>query len=125
MIEIFSNDYETYTVEYNGKGVSLNQYYSQGHWSQRHGIKKKYKPEFEELIEEVGIPKMTEFGLVIYYNSRHDPDNVIGFEKIFMDCLKEMELIPDDSKHYYKFCAVIPDLDLPNNTFLFNLQKIK
>lgn len=123
MIDLFKGK-KPITICYKGKGVSINQFYSQGHWTTRNNIKKEYKPIFEKMIEEKEVPKMNEFALLIRYNSRHDPDNVTGMEKIFVDSLKSMNVIEDDSKKFYKFYGVYPDLTLEPNTFIFNIFKI-
>lgn len=124
MIEVKEFE-ECFNVLYEGQGVSLNKFYSQGHWSVRNNIKNKYKPIITLLLKEAKVPKMDEFGLVIEYNSRHDPDNVTGMEKLFVDSMKENGLIIDDHKKYYKFYCVTPNLELANNTFIFKIYKIK
>ena len=116
---------DCFEVKYEGQGVSLNKFYSQGHWSTRNNIKNKYKPIISDLLKDNNVPKMDEFGLIIEYNSRHDPDNVTGMEKLFVDSMKENELIIDDHKKYYKFYCVVPNLELDNNTFIFKIYKIK
>ena len=118
---------ETYNFTHFGRGVSLNQYYSQQHWTQRARIKKEYS-----ALAEVFISKelddsilINEFMMIIFYNSKHDPDNVSGFEKVVMDRLKERGNIIDDSKKYYKLFCVIPDESLSHNQFVFKLIKLK
>jgi hypothetical protein len=110
---------------YNGKGVSLNDYYSSSHWSARHSLKKKYlKLLFPLMDKELSKDMIDKFGLYIFYNSRHDPDNVVGTEKIFMDMLKtHFGVIIDDSKKYYKSLSIIPDDKLETNTFEFYLTE--
>lgn len=109
-----------YKIVYQGKGISLNDYYSAGHWSKRHNLKKKYNPIFEELIENAGVAELNQFSLIIAYNSRHDVDNVTGLEKIFMDTLKNMR-VKEDDKRYYRGFMVFPDETLETNTFEFYL----
>jgi len=115
--------YKIYRYTYSGTGVSTNQYYNAGHWTQRHKIKNKYKPILLDLIgNSLKGEFLDKFGLIIIFNSKHDTDNVVGFGKIFVDVLKdELEVITDDSKHYYQLCATVPDPTLPHNTFEFVL----
>lgn len=119
-------------VTYTGKGVSLNQFYSQGHWSARSNTKKKYRKIFDKLLENNKRMRwMNKFSLIIFYNSRHDLDNVVGMGKVFIDCLKrEVDregnvtregFVYDDSKRYYKGLGIFPDEKLPINTFEFIL----
>lgn len=118
-------DYDIYSLTYNGQLISLNKFYSGGDWRVRNGIVKKYHPIFKDLIKTKDIPRMEEFGLLIEYNSRHDPDNITGTEKLFMDAVKEMGIVEDDSKKYYKLYSVYPNLSLKTNTIIFNLVKFK
>lgn len=118
---------DSYSFRYEGRGVSLNQYYSQQHWTQRARIKKEYAKKAESFIDPVldSDVLLNEFMMIIRYNSKHDPDNVSGFEKVVMDRLKERGNIIDDSKKYYKLFCIIPDDSLKHNEFIFNLIKIK
>jgi hypothetical protein len=108
-------------LEYNGELFSLNDLYSSGHWRTRANLKKKYREIFSDLIQKYKMNPVKTFSLVIFYNSRHDPDNITGMEKMFTDVLRSEEIITDDSKAYYKLYAVVPDLKLPKNTLNFYL----
>lgn len=113
-----------WSVSYEGQFVSLNKWYSGSHWSSRNGLKKKYSKIFNNDIDKLDIQWMDEFAIIIEYNSRHDPDNVVGMAKIFVDCLKG-RFFKDDTKKYYKTIAICPDLELDNNNITFNIIKIK
>ncbi len=62
--------------------------------------------------------------MLIFYNSRHDVDNVIGMEKVFTDCLKGT-LVKNDGKAYYKGLMIFYDTTLPKNTFEFVILEAK
>jgi len=109
-----------YKCVYTGKGVSLNEFYKQGHWSKRSRIKNQYRELFENMIDKAKIKWMDQFSLVMFYNSRHDPDNVVGMEKVFMDTLKG-KYMEDDNKKFFRGFAIFPDESLPMNTFEFYL----
>lgn len=111
---------DVYKITYQGKGVSLNEFYTQGHWTRRTKVKDKYKTIFTELIENSKLEWMDQFSLLLFYNSRHDPDNVIGMEKVFVDTLKG-DYIQDDNKKFYRGIYILPDDTLPANTFEFYL----
>ena len=126
---------DTCTISYQGKGVSVNEYYSAKGWWNRAKIKKEYSAIFEKLIKKSNIQWMNTYALIIYYNSNHDPDNVVGLSKIFVDEIKQEKIkksgviskkgyITDDSPRYCKFFAIVPDRELVKNTFEFNLIKI-
>jgi hypothetical protein len=106
---------------YQGEGVSLNKFYAQGHWRTRQQIKEKYKAIFDEIIDPY-LDKIyfDNFYMLIFYNSRHDCDNVVGMEKIFMDCLKD-KLVKGDSRVNYKGMMIFYDVTIPKNTFEFIL----
>lgn len=126
---------DTYSITYQGKGVSVNDYYSAKGWWHRNKIKKEYSEIFDNLIRKSKIQWMDEYCLIIFYNSNHDPDNVVGLSKIFVDEIKQQTdkqgdiikkgFIKDDSPKYCKFFAVVPDKKLTKNTFEFRLLKIK
>lgn len=108
-------------LEYNGTLFSLNDLYSSGHWRTRANLKKKYREIFGELIRSYKLDSVDKFSLVIFYNSRHDADNITGMEKMFTDVLKAEGVITDDGKKYYKLYCVVPDDSLPMNTLNFYL----
>ena len=82
-------DNTVYTITYKGKGVSLNAFYSQGHWHKRNAIKNEYGAIFRSLLQEAKVPKLDKFNMVIRYNSRHDLDNIVGMSKILVDTMKK------------------------------------
>lgn len=119
-------------ITFVGTGVSLNKFYSQGHWSMRHKLKNEFGNTFKNLFSDYGkLTWMQAYSILIFYNSRHDPDNVIGMEKLFIDALKEERdqngkiikkgYIHDDSKKYCKGVFIVPDITLKTNTFEFIL----
>jgi hypothetical protein len=125
-----------YEVIYIGKGFSLNDFYSQGHYSIRNNLKNKYGKIFRSLIDEVGVPPMQQYKLSLKFNSRHDPSNMAAMIKVFEDCMVGMKkrksgfftydpLVPDDSKKYCKGIYIEPDLELKTDTFVFTIHKIK
>jgi hypothetical protein len=106
---------------YKGEGLSLNKFYSQGHWRTRQSAKEEYRKKFEKVLEPAkGKYYFEKFYMIIFYNSRHDVDNVIGMEKVFADCLKG-QLVPGDGKVNYKGILIFYDKTLPKNTFEFVL----
>ncbi len=123
-------------IRYQGQGVSLNKFYKQGHWSSRAALKNEYGAKFDKLFEEAeDLAWMESFYLVIFYNSRHDVDNVVGMGKVFVDALKRTfdtegnvvrpGYVAEDNKKFYKGLAIFPDNSLPRNTFDFILLEPK
>ena len=109
-----------YKISYQGKIFSLNDLYRQGHWSIRSTLKNKYKKLFLELIHKQEIKYCKQFYIIVFYNTRHDPDNIIGVVKVFVDAMKG-EIIPDDNKKHFKGVSIFPDNTLSANTVDFLL----
>lgn len=107
---------------YQGQGVSNNDFYASGHWSNRHQLKLKWKTIFSELIKPaVGKYEFKAFYLLMFYRSRLDVDNVVGMEKLFTDTLKGT-LVHDDGKKIFKGLMVFYDESLPkHDTYEFVL----
>jgi hypothetical protein len=120
-----------YMITHQGQGFSLNDFYSQGHFSTRAKLKDTYADIYHGLIEQAKLVPMEEFSLLVFYNSAHDPDNIVGMSKVFCDVLtggggrkKEKKYpvyIPDDGKKNLKFVGICPDISLAKNTFQFML----
>jgi hypothetical protein len=120
-------------IVYQGRGVSLNQFYQQGHWSTRSRIKIQYRSIFDKLLKQsTDLRWLEQFYLCIFFNSGHDTDNVVGMSKVFVDSLKREYnkdldiitregLIPDDDKAHFKGLMIFPDEKMPHNTFEFLL----
>jgi hypothetical protein len=120
------------TYNYVGKAVSLNHFYEQKHWKFRNDLKNKYKTIFRAGIRTVRKKikePLSKYVLFLYYNSKHDPDNTVGMEKIFVDSIKAEEgfkgLVIDDDKRYSRGVALLPDEELKFNTFKFVLYEVK
>lgn len=133
LINLVLRSFETYTILYKGDIYSNNDAQSKA-WQKKAGIVKRYKTMFGWLLKEAKLPWFEQFGLVVFYNSRHDTDNVGSFCKIFIDAFKQVEnkgkivqkgYVNDDSKKHYKMLSVLPDDTLEPNQFKFILIKIK
>lgn len=122
-------------VTYKGAGFSLNDFYSQGHYSKRQGIKDSFAKKFRALIDKEKVEEIEQYRLTCEYNSRHDPSNISGMVKVFEDTLagnpnkkkgtrKFPPLIIDDNKFYCKGITIIPNLDFKLNTFKFIIEEL-
>ena len=105
-------------VIYEGKAISLNDFYQSKHWSHRQKLKKKFNAIFRNLFKEFRIGRYEKFEITIYYNSRLNPDNVIGLEKVFTDTLNKYNHIEDDTKKYYKGVSIYPCEQFKTNTYV-------
>lgn len=109
-----------YKVVYSGEIISFNKLYSGGHWSKRSGMKTKFHKIFDILLLEAKVEPMREMFLAIFYNTRHDCDNIVLTGKFLMDTVKGKYLLDDTSK-YYKGIQIIHDSSLPKGTLELHL----
>ena len=120
--------FKIYRVLYEGVGVSNNDFYAgaQGRngWKVRAGIKAKYSKIFGFLLKTSKIPKLNEFGVLVFYNSKHDVDNVSASAKLLIDSMKGV-VCKDDNSKYFKGMFIVHDPNLKKNTFEFLILKIK
>lgn len=114
-LNVLKNIYE---ISYNGKIFSLNDLYRQGHWSIRSNLKKKYSELFLAEIVKTDLKFINQFYLIVFYNTRHDPDNIVGVVKVMVDTLKGTYIV-DDNKKYFRGVSIFPDEDLPPGTVEF------
>jgi hypothetical protein len=111
-------------VIYSGKIPSFNQMWAGMHWRARKKMADNYHLIFGSHLKTALKRKngpATAFSIYIFYNSRHDPDNIMAIEKLFVDTLvKEKYVVGDDKKHY-KSLVICPDETLPKNIVEFNI----
>ena len=113
-----------YEIVYNGKMISLNDFYSGKHWSARHKAKIKYRDIFDILLLEARIKKMKEYRIEMRYNSRLDADNCITALKFLNDSLKK-KYVPEDDPRYFKGFSIDIDKRLKLNTYVFDIIQLK
>lgn len=115
---------KVYKVKYKGKGVSVNDYYSSGHWNKRAAIKNAYKKIFHPLIKSTFKSDIiSTYCVVVFYNNNYDVDNVVGIEKIFVDELRGLGVTANDTKKYFKALIISEDSSLEKGTFEFLVCK--
>jgi hypothetical protein len=107
-----------YEIVHKGQVFSLNDLYSQAHWSKRKKLKDNFSNLFLSLMNEGNIKFMKQFYLIVFYNTRHDTDNIVGMAKVFVDTMKD-NFVSDDDKRHYKGLCIFPDSTLNNNTVEF------
>lgn len=101
-----------FVLKYDGEVVSFNQIYSGGHWSKRSAIKTRFHKIFSVLLLEAKVKPMEEMSMVIFYNTRHDCDNIVLTAKFCLDAMKGV-YIKDDNSKYYKGVMIFNDSTLP------------
>jgi hypothetical protein len=112
-----SPEYPTYTLTHHGQWLSLNQVYGKSRWLAS-VAKNEWKTTFTRMFTEAGISPFLTFKITIRYNSRMDADNVVAGNKVLVDTLREMKLVPNDDKRYYKGISIEPDASLKHNQYV-------
>ena len=87
-----------YKIDYTGEVVSFNSVYSGGHWSKRSGIKNSYNKIFSVLLAEANVKPMKEMSLVVFFNTKHDTDNLGYILKMIVDTMKGKYIENDGNK---------------------------
>jgi len=109
-----------YKLVWDGEMVSLNQLYSQKHWSARSAMKNKYIKIFTTLLLQAKVKPMRELSIVLFYSSRMDVDNCVCGCKFLSDAVKG-KYLEDDSAKFYKALFMIHDSELPKGTYEYHL----
>ena len=110
-----------WTFKLKGKIISLNEWYSNTHWTVRYKKKKAFHYTFTKLLECYESFYVEKYTIELLYNSRHDPSNTITVIKLFEDFLVDKGIIKSDSKKNCKKITIEPDLELEHNTFIIKL----
>jgi hypothetical protein len=111
-------------VNYSGKIPSFNQMWAGMHWKARKRMADSYHLIFRDYLKKIFKGKnepATAFSIYIFYNSRHDPDNIMAIEKLFVDTLVRDGYVVGDDKKHYKSLVICPDTTLKKNTVEFNI----
>lgn len=133
-----------------GRWISLNDIISKAHWISDNDVAKAVKRKVREAIHGIDL-KLTKFRIVIRYNSKLDDHNVVMMPKYFTDAIKrnyekyssgkyvmqnigpdgkgdkilEFEgIIEDDDKRYSRGTYLIPDENLPHNTYIMTYESV-
>jgi hypothetical protein len=109
-----------YKITYAGKWLSLNEVYSK-HRYLANLAKKEWKERFASLFRDAGVTPFSTFYISIKYWSRIDVDNNAGASKVGVDTLRELGLVANDDKRFYKGLTILPMPDMKHNTYLVTL----
>lgn len=133
--------YEDGILEFTTRGrwISLNFIMTKSHWAKDSGIKEITKKKVREAVKGLNA-KLSDFVIVLRYNSRLDDHNTVMMPKYFTDSIKhnwlknnngrilvdaqgkrivEYEgIITEDNKNFSKGTLLIPDATLPHDTYI-------
>ena len=113
----------TYTITHRGAWISLNAAYSK-HYHARNQEKTRFALAFADLLSAADVPWLAAFELMLRYNSRMDADNTIGGVKVFVDTMRAVGIIENDTKDVYRGVHIIPDSRLKHNTYVITLTAL-
>lgn len=103
-------------INYQGRWPSLNQLYART-WQERKAIQDEFKAMLRPAIIKADLGSIAFFKLRFEYNSRYDVDNNVGATKIACDLMREMGIIRNDTQNIYRGLEIIPNKDLPGQSF--------
>jgi hypothetical protein len=132
-----------------GRWISLNFIMTKSHWAKDSGIKEVTKKKVREAVKGLDA-KLSDFVIVLRYNSRLDDHNTVMMPKYFTDSIKHnwlknkngrilvdekgqriveyQGIIIEDNKNFSKGTLLIPDATLPHDTYIMRYvpyEKIK
>ena len=96
---------------------SLNEWYQGKHWSKRKKLKDEWYVRFLSLLRCHKKQIFNSYFLVLQYNSRLDPSNVITVIKMLEDTMKKDGWIIDDSAKYCRGLTIMPDCKMKKHTY--------
>ena len=108
------------SITYKGSIPSLNSYAGGKNFYAKAKVIKDIKSALRLLCIQAGFHKVNKFCVEVEFNSRHDVDNVITVEKIFVDSLKG-RYIKEDNKKFFTGLCIKYNETLPMNTFILSI----
>lgn len=110
----------TWTIQYEGKIVSLNDYKSKG-WRDLKRMIDSVKWESISLIRKAQIPPLKYMELRVFHNTKFDMDNLAGLIKPFVDCLRSEKVLVDDTKQQWDYLSIQYSPKLKKNCVQFQI----
>ena len=114
---------KTITVEWQGKHISLNEWYESKHWANRNKHAKEWHAFFKRLLLAKGkIETVDKYRIALHYNSNLDPSNTITIIKLFEDTMQDIGMVKNDNK---KFCVgiyIFPKENMPAKSYKIIVQ---
>ena len=107
---------EPLVFQWADKHISLNDWYSSKHWTQRNNSRNKWHTFFKSFLTKP-LPKFKTYKVILEYNSRLDPSNTITMIKLCEDMLQEEGVINNDNKDNCKGIEIIPNLIMKKKSY--------
>lgn len=94
-----------------GKDISLNEWYSSKHWSERKKRVNEWHTFFKSFLIKP-YPAFERYEISIEYNSRLDPSNTVTMIKLYEDMMQKEKIIINDNKDCCKGIKLLPNLEM-------------
>lgn len=112
-----------YCIPYSGLIVTNNDAKSL-HWTKLRVKVNEQKKTFAYLIKQAKIPHIEKYEIIVKANTRHDLDNLSMTIKTFLDTMKKLGCIVDDSAHYCKSVHISRDTTLEKKHLKIIIKKL-
>jgi hypothetical protein len=107
--------------KWEGKDISLNQWYSSKHWTDRNKQQKDWHQFFKSFLTQP-YPFFATYTITLHCNSRLDPSNCITMIKLAEDAMQELGIIKNDSAEFCKGVHIIPDINMKRKSYQITIQ---
>ena len=118
------NEKKDIVIVYSGPVMGLNEMKAKAWYASKAKVD-RLKMELLILCKNTKLPYMEAIELSIFYNSRHDVDNIAPMSKFFVDTIVNIGKLPNDTKKYFKKVSYQYDPVLPVNTIVYKIKILK
>lgn len=109
-------------IQWQGKDISLNSWYSSKHWTHRNKQRNEWHDFFKMQIHEP-YPKFNKYSVHLEFNSRLDASNTITMIKLAEDVLQELGIIENDNNNFCVGLTITPNLEMKKKSYKLIFKK--
>lgn len=109
----------TYTIDYTGRTLSINQI-ERMNGKSCYRVRKSMENQFALLMLAAQVRRMEWAEVTLAHNTKLDMDNIAATVKPFADALKRRYL-PEDDKRFWDYLAIKYVPDLPKGLMRFTI----
>jgi len=115
---------EELVFSWGNKHISLNEWYSSKHWTERNKTTEYWHNFFKSFLYHP-YPRFDKYGVSLEYNSRLDPSNTITMIKLCEDMLQKEGVIENDNKQYCEGIIIQPNEEMKKFTYKLTFYNLK
>lgn len=105
------------------KHISLNEWYSSKHWTNRNKKAKEWHEFFKSYLLKP-YPRFEKYSITLEFNSRLDPSNTITMIKLVEDMMQKEGVIINDNKDCCVGVHIIPVLDMKKFSYKITVNAV-